>query len=64
MIKYVKNFLSTGVVNTYNVETNAVESIGENHGFTSAEDALSKCESIVVVLWDSTFVGVGTVPTV
>jgi len=61
MIKYVKNFLTDGIVNTYDVTTNAVESVGQNHDFTSGADAVSKCTSEVVVLFDGVNFGVGAI---
>lgn len=62
MIKYVKCYTTgSDVVNTYDVSANAVESVGETHAFSSAEDAQSKSTSEVLILWDGKLVGVGSV---
>lgn len=62
MIKWIRLYTTeSDVVNTYNVENNAVESVGETHAFTSAEDAISKCTSEVFIFWDGKPVGEGSV---
>ncbi len=62
MIKWIKFYNPNSViVNTFNVTEGKFESEGQEHEFTSFEDAVSKSTEEVLVIWGEVEISQGSV---